>query len=154
MPDREQFQMRTALSLVASTCKRTRSFYEEWAEIADHMKELHHQFSDQLEVQKRLIVVMAKEAKSYTEVQAITDDVNYIRKILNRIEKLLLGPGEMARTGHDLVRTLEMAVKVEERLDELSGSDSGSRQSEGDRILELLTEDELAQVYAWVENRL
>jgi len=152
MTERDFFQFRTSLSLVASICVSLREFYTQWSETFKDIKPLHDELWNSVEALKTGLRMIAGEEKSYKDLNLVYGEVSNIRTAVLGAVWLARGPSEMAKTGRDLITVLEKAISIEERVSALS-KEQGDSVSEEDRVLSLLKEDELAQVYEWIEGR-
>ena len=152
MTERDFFQFRTSLSLVASICVSLREFYTQWSETFKDIKPLHDELWNSVEALKTGLRMIAGEEKSYRDLNLVYGEVSNIRTAILGAVSLARGPSEMAKTARDLITVLEKAISIEERVSALS-KEQGDSVSEEDRVLSLLKEDELAQVYEWIEGR-
>ena len=139
-----------SIKLLQATARDMLYFYEDWHQLFTDRKALIEELEIGAVELRNTVIAAMKEAHSYSALQ---DEFDVARKMAFNVRdlyKLVNGPVVMTRAAASIQVMIEKALSYQRQLDALGGEQG---KSEEDRILDLLTEDELAQVYSWIEGR-
>lgn len=143
------------IKLLQATARDLLYFYEEWWELFAERKTLMENLQVGSDNLRYNIIAAMKQVNSFDEFREEFEIAKKIGRWVVDMSKLIDGPNKMSKAALDIAKILQQALDCQKQLDEaltpvLADLDS---ESEEDRILSLLTEDELAQVYKWIEGR-
>lgn len=143
--------LRDTIKLLQATARDMLYFYEDWHQLFTDRKQLVEDLEIGAVDLRNTVVAMMKEAHSYSALQ---DEFDVARKMafnVRNLWKLVNGPVVMSKAASNIQVMIEKALKYQRELDALMAPDEVENAE--DRILALLTDEELAQVYTWIEGR-
>lgn len=141
------------IKLLQATARDMLYFYEDWHQLFTDRKGLVEELELGAVELRNTVIAAMKEAHSYSTLQ---DEFDVARKMafnVRNLWKLVDGPVVMTKAAANIQTMIEKALGYQRQLDALLNEGMEQGKSEEDRILDLLTEDELAQVYSWIEGR-
>lgn len=141
------------IKLLQATARDMLYFYEEWHELFRDRKGLCENLEVGADELRNTVIEHMKNVHNYSSLQNEFGVARMLVKNVVMTNKLLYGPVMMTKAAKEIAVILEKALSYQRQLDALLTEGMEQGKSEEDRILDLLTEDELAQVYSWIEGR-
>ena len=141
------------IKLLQATARDMLYFYEDWHTLFTDRKALLENLESGAEDLRNTVIEMMKNAHSYSQLQDEFAVARALAKNVQYTNKLLYGPVMMTKAAANIQTIIEKALSYQRQLDALLNDGMEEGKSEEDRILDLLTDEELAQVYAWIEGR-
>ena len=143
------------IKLLQATARDMLYFYETWHELFMDRKKLAEDLEVGANNLRNHIIGAMKQVKSFEEFREEFEIAKKIGRWVADMHKLIDGPNKMSRAALDITKMMEQALDLQKRLDEALNPviEEVDVENEEDRILSLLTEEELAQVYSWIEGR-
>jgi hypothetical protein len=159
LDERDVKQLRRTFSLLESASSACSDFYEKWTEVSLDAKSVYESFKTGTTELRQEILVTVKNADNYRDLEIAIQLGRDMLEVAKKLHDLLSGPMILSRAAKDLVIVMEKAVKSIQVIDAIEGEERARQleempgDTEEDRILRLLTEEELATVYGWIEGR-
>lgn len=147
-----------ALRLLKICCRGIIEYYEQWLEVKSDAKAYVDEGRELAYEIKGELLNVSRAAISYHELNSQFRVVHDLLKVNAQLYYKVNGAQSLSRSCSDLSRMLKQTMEQEKELNALMQPDVIEVEAEiddseeEDRILSLLTQEQLAQVYAWIEE--